>query len=319
MEEKKKIEMLVLDCIRRGKEPRRELVWLEEKYQRFAAENRLAGRAQTDALIYKKMYGTKPEKESHVLKIRFWRTGRHLPANREQCISFGQAIDLSESEMKYLLQAYYDRSDRTFSEADSGEKGKEDPLYIERVTFMNSIVEEYLRKVPPSEMMELGIAPWQLRQHLRHLYFMDAVKCIDIWKRLNIKLLRRHISSINYRSELERSLKLIGEIPRKTILRHFILFGKPFINRQILDGWLEKLGYMPLTEGHSMVGEERLDDLVIGFLDLYKKYCTGKGTQECENWLCVNLRYLDRCLIREGEQNLRFMYFKALRDYSPGK
>ena len=76
MEEKKKIEMLVLDCIRRGKEPRRELVWLEEKYQRFAVENRLAGRAQTDALIYKKMYGTKPEKESHVLKIRFWRTGR---------------------------------------------------------------------------------------------------------------------------------------------------------------------------------------------------------------------------------------------------
>ena len=54
MEEKKKIEMLVLDCIRRGKEPRRELVWLEEKYQRFAVENRLAGRAQTDAFIYKK-------------------------------------------------------------------------------------------------------------------------------------------------------------------------------------------------------------------------------------------------------------------------
>lgn len=314
MEQRKKIEALVLECIRQGKEPRCELLWLKEKYERFAQKKGTQGKAQTDALIYKGMYGSAPERESHVMKIRFWRTGRHIPANREQCILFGRALELSESEMKYLLQVYYNHSDRVFM--NSGAGWETDKVYQERKMLMADLVEEYLCKIPPSQMLELNIVPNELYQHLRHLYFVDAVKCIDVWKKFDTRLLRQHINSINYRSELERSLALLGEIPRKTMLRHLILFGKPFINRKIIDERLDKLGYLPLTEGHSMVSGERLDDLVIGFLKLYEENCTGKGAQECEKWICSNLRLLDRILIREGKQDLRFMYFKLLKDYS---
>lgn len=305
--------LLVDRCLEKEKEPRPELLWLQEMYRRFCARVGTTKKEEADVLLYQRMYGKRPEKSSDILKIRYWRTGRHLPANRDQCRRFGDALGLEEEERKYLFQVYWDRCDQVFYP----EEPKGD-VYVERTAYMQNLIQEYLWKIPPSRMLDLKLNPQEIEMHLRHLYFTDAVRCVEVWKKFDMKMIHLHISSVNYRSELDRSLKLFGEVPRKTVIRHLILLGMPFVNRRVLDQGLSRLGYLPLTEGHTMTEGAYLDELVLGFLEEYERFCSGQDPQECAAWLRANLRQLDGCLIRRGARNLRFMYFKALRDYCPG-
>ncbi|MDE6621348.1 MAG: hypothetical protein K2K74_12845 [Lachnospiraceae bacterium] len=84
-----------------------------------------------------------------------------------------------------------------------------------------------------------------------------------------------HFLSVSYESELTKSFKLEGEIPRKTMLRHLLLLGMPFISHQVLNDGLMNLGYLPLTEGHTMITGEYLDVLLLFFLSLYEESCRG--------------------------------------------
>lgn len=303
-------DTLVDQCLENEKKPRPELLWLQEMYRRFCEREGIIKKAGGDILLYQRMYGKMPEKNSDILKIRYWRTGRHLPANREQCSKFAEALGLGEKEKKYLFQGYWDRCDQVFYTEES-----EEEVYAERTGYIRSLVQEYLWKVPTSRVLDLNVNPREMEMHLRHLYFTDAVRCVKVWKKFEMKMIQRHISSVNYGSELERSLKLLGEIPRKTVLRHLILLGIPFVNHRVLDEGLICLGYLPLTEGHTMTDGSCLDDLILGFLRRYECSCSGQEPQECAAWMRTNLRELDGCLIRRGAQNLRFMYFKALKDY----
>ena len=314
MEKRMNWDTLVDQCLKKEKEPRPELLWLREKYAGFCSREGFTKKEEADICLHRRMYGKDPVKKSDLLKIRYWRTGRHLPANREQCWQFGEAMGLKEEELRYLMQGYWDRCDRVFSE-----EKPQDPVYQGRTAFLWNLVGEYLTKVPPSRILDLGLDPGKMRRYLRHLYFTDAVRCVEVWKKFEMKMIHRHITSVNYGSELERNLKLLGEIPRKTMIRHLILLGIPFVNRRVLDEGLSSLGYLPLTEGHTMTDGARLDDLLLGFLERYESSCRGQDPQECAGWLRANLRTLDGCLIRRGAQSLRFMYFKALRDCCPAK
>ena len=130
-------------CLEAGERERPEKQWLGRMYDRFREANRSLGKAEADELIYMKMYAQIPGKPSDTLKIRYWRTGRHLPVSREQCLSFGKALDLSEEEMRYLIQGYYDRSDRVF------ETEQEGGVYGWRIGLLNELIQEYLDKVHP--------------------------------------------------------------------------------------------------------------------------------------------------------------------------
>ena len=125
-ENMKRVDRLIIsiaeECLALGKEERPEIGWLNQVYDRFRKENGWIGKSEADKLLYMKMYASEPEKPSDTLKIRYWRTGRHLPAGREQCLSFGKALGLSEEEQRYLIQGYYDRSDQVF------EAGQENAL-----------------------------------------------------------------------------------------------------------------------------------------------------------------------------------------------
>ena len=52
--------------------------------------------------MYERMYGRAPKKDSEVLKLRYWRTGKCMPGNREHCLLFGKALELSETEMEFV-------------------------------------------------------------------------------------------------------------------------------------------------------------------------------------------------------------------------
>lgn len=162
----KKIEDAILhlaeECLCLGQQERYEIRWLKAVYDRFRAAAGNLGKTEADQLIYAKMYGMSPEKTSDTLKIRYWRTGHHLPANREQCVSFGKALELTEQEQLYLIQAYYDRSDCVFEAEQMSE------LYLNRKELMKELTGEYLDKVHPVMKLQFYHAGRNLEHSLRH-------------------------------------------------------------------------------------------------------------------------------------------------------
>ena len=215
-------------CLEAGERERPEKQWLGRMYDRFREANRSLGKAEADELIYMKMYAQIPGKPSDTLKIRYWRTGRHLPVSREQCLSFGKALDLSEEEMRYLIQGYYDRSDRVF------ETEQEGGVYGWRIGLLNELIQEYLDKVHPVIRHRLYRSGADLEHSLRHIYYTDARSYLDAREPDQTEV-KQHIASINYVSEFGRQMKLLGEIPRKTMIRHLLLFAVPFVSRELLS------------------------------------------------------------------------------------
>jgi hypothetical protein len=308
---KKEVLHLADQCMQlQNQQPKRqEILWLREVYERFYKNSNIPGKAEADKRIYQNMYDEVPKKPSDTLKIRYWRTGQHAPTNREQCLTFGKALDLTPAEMTYLMQAYYDRSDRIFDEHSIG-----DPEYQRRKSYMDTLIDEYLIKVHPSWRIKMKVSQTSLRHNIRHLYFSDAIQYVDFdANSVNFESMR-HIMSMNYGSELNRNLKLFGEISRKTMIRHLIIFGMPYINRRILNEHLENLGYLPLREDHTLIGGEHLDWLLLHLLELYEAQCRGEEPELCNHWFQSACRQLDRYFKECKKPNLQFMNFKALRD-----
>ena len=49
-----------------------------------------------DRLLCERMLGREPRTGTESLKIRYWRTGRYTPVNREQCLRLAGALELTE-------------------------------------------------------------------------------------------------------------------------------------------------------------------------------------------------------------------------------
>ena len=105
-----------MECMALQHGERPEVQWLKEKYQEFMRREGIGGKEEADKCIYRRMYGKEPVKQQDILKIRYWRTGRHLPVNHGQCISFGRALGLDGADLRYLLQGYYDGCDEIYQE-----------------------------------------------------------------------------------------------------------------------------------------------------------------------------------------------------------
>lgn len=309
MEEKEKIIRIAEDCLELEKDERPELKWLQGIYDRFRMEYSLRGKAEADNLIYEKMYSAIPQKTSDTLKIRFWRTGRHTPTNREQLLSFGKALNMTTEETDYFIKGYYDRSDRIFET-----ESVNDTVYHSRRALLQSLLDEYLKKVHPGRMLQMKISKMTLENNIRHLYYTDALKYIGAYPQRIQSSIDSHITSINYGSELSRNFKLEGEIPRKTMIRHLLILGMPFINRKLMDERLNALGYLPLQEDHTLISGEYMDWLLIRLLDLYSECCTGQEPEQCSRWFQSACRTIDQYFVEKGKMNLRFMYFKALKE-----
>lgn len=306
--EKRELESLAQECMKLKQEGRPETTWLKTVYDRFRKSEGLSGMLETDDLIYRKIYAAPAQKLSDTTKIRYWRTGRHVPSNRTLCLAFGRAMELSGDEMRTLLMSWYDRSDLVFHKIPE----KEDPLreiYLHRLEVVSALTKEYLDKIHPLRRMQLNVAPENKEHNLRHFYFTDA---ISFQSNMNHIAPEKHIESVSYESEFQRQIRFLGEIPRKVMIRHLFLFEEPYLSRSHVSGLLKELGYMELEEEHTTVTGDRLDRLVIGFLELYDKSCEGLEPEECSRWLREAYRHLDRFLITHNQNGLRFLYFKTL-------
>ena len=285
--------------------PSDEIVWLQEKFDSLGMKYGMERRQDIDRLVFQKMTGNCLVKDSQLLKIRYWRTGRHKPQSRQQCFEFGRALELDQNENCYLLQGYYDGADMIFGEADT-----QNPVYQSRMWVFRELERQYLVGVHP-DTMEWFKIPWNNPEpFLRHYYFQDALQYISGMQQ---KENNSHFSSTNYVSEFQKSRRLLGEIPRRTILRHLFLMGAPFLSIDVMNERLTALGYTPLSEGHESRWGERIDLLMIGLIKHYEAECVGTSPELCMKWLRNTCQMLDERLVSSKHPELRFLNFKALK------
>ncbi len=304
----KEMELLLLGILKEQEKERPELLWLREQYQQFMLREGAGSKKAADRCLYERMYGEAPKTETEFLKIRYWRTGRHVPASYAECLAFGQALCQEEEKQRFLIQGYYDGCDRVFRV----EPEKAQTVYWQRRAEMGKLVDQYLCRVPLKRMEQMNIAPDKLCHNIRHLYYTDALRCVRREYSQQKYGLERHISSINYDSELNRNLKLLGVIPRKTMIRHLFILGMPDLSLDFMNGMLEKLGYLPLGQEHTLRTGERLDLLLIRLLSWYEAVREEQGTKRSMLWMQKGLRTLDELLNKKGMHRQRFMFFKTL-------
>lgn len=292
-----------------GRRPEAE--WIQRRVDRLAAAEEIKSRAEMDQLIYEKMYARAPKK-TETTKIRYWRTGHHLPIRREEALVFAKVLQMDQQEINYFLQACMEKSDLIFEEPPEPEHVFYSQ-YKKRTMLMENMIAEYIAFVPPARMFQLDIPYENLDAYARHLYCIDALSATVFASGCHRKeIVENHLSSSNYESEFLRIRKLLGEIPRRTMLRQIFLLGIPYLNRRLVDERLCALGYLPLTEGHTSQRGALVDDLVIGLLKLYEDSCTGLDPLTCRHWIFEQLSILDQYLLDCKKEEYRFLYFRIL-------
>lgn len=220
-------------------------------------------------------------------------------------MELAKALDLDEGGTRYLLQYYYDGADQIFSEADAS-----NPVYQERLCVMQALEEQYLTNAEPDDLEEMNI-PWDKPlPYLRHFYFLDAMRYLSQPQQEQAE---NHLSSANFVHEFQKTRRLLGEIPRKTMLRHLFLMGAPYLSIEVMNERLTALGYAPLAEDHETRWGERLDCLILRLLERYEAVCAGKTPAEGLAWLRQTCRAMDGALTDSGAKELQFLRFKALK------
>lgn len=273
---------LAARCMEQKHMERPEVVWLKERYGEFMRREGFSGKEAADRCLYERIYGIRPKRQD-TLKIRYWRTGWHLPASYGLCAAFGRALRLDREEMRYLLQGYYDSCDRIYEEEPSDSRS----AYWLRRKAMKDLTDRYLRSIPQNRLRQMRITERSLEHSMRHLYYTDALGYVYGGSGMaeKMKYMKRHITSVNYDSEFGRNMKLLGVIPRKTMIRHLLILGMPWVG---------------------------LDWLLIRILRRYEEYRQDRPAAECFRWMRECCCALDTFFEKEGRRQLRFMYFKAL-------
>lgn len=303
---------LAKECIAMEGERRPELEWINEKHEKIRKKYGLKSKKDTDKFLYERMYDRVPRKESEYLKFRYWRTGKCLPSNREQCFLYGRALELLGEDMQFLFQAYYDRN---FRQSENGVPDTEDlERYHEKQIYLQTLRERYLEGISDSRLWELNIQKGKQKHHYRHLYFVDACSYIYTTQEINRNILKSHIVSTCYESELTRLMRFQGEIPRKTMIRHLLILGLSDMTLEKMNEQLVFFGYLPLQEGHTLAGGEYLDWLLIQLLKKYEeiRIQSPDGGEEGVIWFRKVCRIMDEYFVKVNKPRLRFMHFKAL-------
>ena len=300
LKQSKKILQLARECVEMSEKVRPEVIWLSDVYDWFRERKGIRRKADADILISERMHGI-----SALLKVRYWRTGKHIPLNREQCQKLGMALELDENEMRSLLQRYYDRTDISWL----AEPETSDWVYWERRNRMEDLQKEYLTKTDPDRFLHRSVTNGKQKENFRHLYYVDAGRYTLLGDQSDYL---ERAASMSYHTELKRIMLLLGEIPRKTMIRHIIILCAPYLSAERLNENLKVFGYQPLDEKHTQIDGTHLDWLLIRILKIYADCCSGKDPEECILWLQKCFRILDQFFADQGITGLRLMHFKAL-------
>ena len=309
----RKISELIANIKENKVSIRPERVWLQDKYERYrqklgAREGRSLTKTQADERLYQELYHTAPLKYSQITKIRYWRNGTHFPGNYNETMKFVHALGLETDEIRYFFHACLDQN----YFADEGERQ-------EAVQLLQQLKIEFQQKFHPAQLLSYGIRKQDLPGSFRMLYFEKAANYVNLTSMTKGHKLNPQ-ESASFGSELMRMQKMKGQFSRKSLIRHLIILGSPFLSVEQMNIWLEKLGCAPLQNTLQITAEGYcLDALVTGILELYEKAAMGLEPEEGKQIIRYILSCMDRKLRNQGMEELCFMYFKALRGCSNGK
>lgn len=311
------MESIVTQCVALGAEPSFEDLWIQKMFDRITVKYGLPGRMETDLFVSRRLGGKDGFTQ---LKVRYWRTRQHLPGNREQCIQLGKALELSDEEMMILLQRYYDSSDCEFRRdcpdpAQRWIRSNREPLYHTRQKFVNDALEQYMQRLSGKAEQATVASRTPISNYARHLYCIDALNYIYCPSPVSQERRNKHLTSSSFASEFSRTLRLLGNIPRKTILRYLFLFYGADISRSRLDEALTRLGYLKLDASHALSGGQRLDFLILALLERYEQECAQADVIQRQQWLYIHCQALDKELQIRNQHSLQFLYFKSLRNF----
>jgi len=230
-------------------EKRAEELWLEKQYQHFMTENAIRTRAEADVEISRRMTLLSPklaarsdqkvyadqiaQASQDVLKIRYWRTGRHYPQNRETCELFGKALGLSAADERRLMTEWFNHADRIFEDASS-----EDETYRERAGLLKKLQTEFLEKQNPEELPGMCSPKNAAAENLRYIYCRQALKYLSSTTGRKIAVPETHLDTRSYQYQFTREMKMLGEISRTAMIRHLLILGMPFVSRERISSWL---------------------------------------------------------------------------------
>lgn len=277
---------------------RPEVTRLKKAFERRRRELELNNN-QMYRRLYAEIYAREPATRSDILKIQFWCNGSHIPAKREDCTRLGKALGLSEAEADYLLTAWMDKSRDCYLAIPD----HTDRIYWQRRELMDRLAADFYAGLS-------GGLVCSTRSELRHAYFMRALEChLD---KKETKTWAKKIYSVNYDTEFKRHMALLGEIPRTAMLRHLVLFLMPECTLGRVQDCLKQLGYLPLTEDHSLSTGELLDPLIFLLLRYYEEFLQSDGAAKAYDWFLETYRMLDRLFIRIDMNKFRFLHFRAL-------
>lgn len=296
---------LAKQCMVLSSQERPEVTWLKSIYEKQRRQLSLS-KTQMDSFLYQQITGEAPGKPEDTLKIRYWRTGHHVPINRKICTLFGTALKLTEKEQQYLLQGYLDKSLTVYPAIPS----ENDADYWHRRTAMEELAVSYVKKASRKSCIHSAAAKAPAG-NFRHLYYTDALRYIH-QSGHSTQPWDKHIYSVRYDMELQRNLKLLGEIPRKTMIRHLLIMGLPDLTLSWMNEQLTLFGYLPLSADHTMTGGEQLDRLLIGLIENYEKLQNEKTAPDAGQWFCRCCQELDALFQANKRNSFRFMYFKSL-------
>ena len=184
-----------------------------------------------------------------------------------------------------------------------------DRVYWERRNRMEDLQKEYLTKTDPDRFLHRSVTNGKQKENFRHLYYVDAGRYTLLGDQSDYL---ERAASMSYHTELKRIMLLLGEIPRKTMIRHIIILCAPYLSTERLNENLKAFGYQPLDENHTQIDGTHLDWLLIRILKIYADCCSGKDPEECILWLQKCFRILDQFFADQGIIGLRLMHFKAL-------
>ncbi len=300
--QREKLEQLAKEAasLTQSDAKRGEVLWLEQRYEELVRKQGISGRMEADAFIAREMETNREKAAGYApaaeaIKIRYWRTGRHYPKKRSVCEAFGRALKLDDADMKYLLTAWFDRADLVFGPGD-----EEDPRYKERRRLLSELQQEFYGKQRPEELLAIDTEGRLSDQNLRHIYCCRAVRYLGEATRRNLSEFRSHLDTRGYEYEFSREMRLYGEVSRTAMIRHLLILGMPFVNRNRVNLWLGDLGYLPLDPSHRQVGGAASDLLILGLLEEYERECTGMDPELCTEWFMQAAGILDDALCAAG-------------------
>ncbi len=302
---KAQIHACIEKCLKMAKQKARQSsVWFENYQKRHHIDSL----QELDQEIFFRMYAKKP-RPHELQKVRFWRLKQHTPRNREESIRLGQALELSDHEMDRFL------TEDLHSQRLSPVNDKKDA--------MEYLFQQYLCRIPRDRLEKLHIRPGTQRRHLRHIFFSDALDCLDIEESIREHCYKEHLYSRNFASEFKKYLMPDTVISRENLLRLLILVLLPDLDRDTLNQWMVRFGYAPLLLGQDSFS--CVDYAISEALDLFQqaphrgmiadKECMQGILRQYDHTVKKRLRAEQDAGNAAGEQllkKLRFMKFRSI-------